>query len=239
MNQKLTFIRQGIVKHLFDFFMLFLAVSLGFVVDNYRDEFRSEQTALVLAGDLKADLVADSIEIQTMLHQCGRKMNKLDTLMNLIHQTSSPRNDTQLYYYSAFGNLRPWFERHSSTYVLMMSTGNLSNFTQEASAAITRYYIEIQETVALLEQERGILNSKIFPFQQQHFQIENFHSITHENKFLSRPVMHRWDDESRWLYHNYVNEMKTQNLHIAEQYQTLLTSGSACLTILNKEYDLH
>jgi hypothetical protein len=33
-------IRKIITKHLFDFFMLFLAVSLGFIVDNYREQFK-------------------------------------------------------------------------------------------------------------------------------------------------------------------------------------------------------
>lgn len=83
-------IPKAVSKHFFDFLMLFLAISLGFLVDNYRERKGSEQLASTLAVDLITDLSADSVVIVQMLHYGSRKKKMLDSLFNLI---DAPRSN--------------------------------------------------------------------------------------------------------------------------------------------------
>jgi hypothetical protein len=238
MNNEKTSLKKIISNHFFDFFMLFLAVSLGFLVDNYRDEQNSKSIATEMALDVIEDIKSDTAAIQDMLLHCEHKQHRLDTLFNLINDDITHFDDTVIYRLSAYVNKRPWFERHGSTIYLLLNAGYLSSFSKDASVCITTYDLECQKLFALLEIEKSTLNNKVVPFLQQVFHTENFVSIIHSNTFVCKPELRNWNQDTRWLYHNYITEMQILNNNILQYYQQLLAQATLTIQILQKEYML-
>jgi hypothetical protein len=230
-------IRKIITKHLFDFFMLFLAVSLGFIVDNYREQRDSDKLAFDLSNDLILDVQQDSIAIQTMQFHCNLKKLRLDSLSKLIDDNAKEYNDSLIYYYTAFALKRPWFEKHGSTFALLVNAGYLDNLSKEASAAITSYEKECSKLIYNLELENQIIQTKINPFIQQKFNTEYFDSITNARTFTTKLELHNWDNQTRWLLHNYVSELINLNNTITNHYIHLSVKANITLTILKKEYN--
>lgn len=228
--------KDAFVKHFFDFFMLFLAVSLGFVVDNYRDNSNSAKLAHDLASDVTDDIRNDTAAITDMLQHCHHKKIRLDSLYNLVDDHITDYNDSLIYIYTAYANRRIWFERHGGTIYLLLNAGYLSNFSKEASVSITNYDIECQKLLELLQLEKQNLNNKIDPFLQNLFHTENFVSIINTNTFVIKPELHHWTPDNRWLFHNYITEMKILNNNITLHYEHLRQKAILTLQILNREY---
>ncbi len=230
-------IRKIISKHLFDFFMLFLAVSLGFFVDNYREKRASDKLANDLGNDLILDIQADSVSIQEMLIHCKLKNTRLNNLSALIDDDVQTFNDSSIYYYTAFALKRPWFEKHGSTYTLLLNAGYLDNLTKVVSSAVTNYENECTKLIYFLEQENQLINFKINPFIQQKFHTELFDSIVYSNPYKHKPELHNWNNESRWLLHNYTTELIGLNNKITNHYIHLLDKAHTTLSCLKKEYN--
>lgn len=236
MNEKLKAAKEWLVKHFFDFFMLFMAVTLGLVVDNYRDEQSSRQLAEELTTDLYADICADTAAVNDMMDHCKHKKYRLDSLFKLIDDAGSAARDSQLYRLSAFVNKRPWFERHGSTITMLINSGYLSSLSKRASLAVSAYDIECAKIMDHLRQERQILNEKIFPFQQRIFHTENFEPLVQGIPLETPPMLRDWSDDTRWTYRNYITELQSMNDAIAAHYQHLQTKADSTLRILHQEY---
>lgn len=236
MNKEKSKFRRAVSEHFFDFLMLFLAISLGFIVDNYRDDREKTKLSTTLAKDLLTDLASDSIAIDKMLSNGHTKERILDSLFDLVDADRNNKNDTLLYRYSAFVRDIPWFDKHDATIKLLLNSGSLSYFTNIASLAITDYDIDCQKVINLITQEREILNFKIYPFQQTIFHTQNFESYIHKRIFKHRPDLHKWDTESKWLYRNYIIEMKILNREKVVVYGQLMASNIKTANIIRSEY---
>ncbi|MEN9684549.1 MAG: hypothetical protein RLZZ28_335 [Bacteroidota bacterium] len=236
MSEKVNRIKRLFIEHFFDFLMLFLAVALGFVVDNWRDEYNAAKTTKEVAFELVMDISKDSGRIDELVLHCRKKMYKLDSLYEIIDDKPGYKNDSLLYLFSAYVSLRPWFERYGGTFQMITNTGLLDNFTKIAASELAKYQIDCTKLISLLEQERNLLTNKIYPFQQQVFHTENFHSLVDEHKLLVKPELRNWTEEKRWLYHNYITELKIMNHHVYTQYLLLQERARSVIRLLKKEY---
>jgi len=236
MEKKKTPLKNLLTEHGFDFITLFLAVMLGFFADNYRDKVEAEETTNQLANELIADISSDTININEMILHANHKMHQLENLYLLLNEHHSESHDSLIYLSSACVNHRPLFERNSSSFIATINTGHLSYFSKPALKAITKYNIECEKISDLLRQERLILDSKIYPFQQKIFDTENFLSIVSNKTLSTKPIIRDWSDESKWIYKNYVIELKIINARIKEHYHALFKEANRTINILNSEY---
>jgi hypothetical protein len=236
MKESVVSLKNSILKHFWDFFMLFLAVTLGFFVDNYRDKYNEKKLAKELAAELVQDIQFDTLSLRNMLDFCAIKKQRLDSLYLLIDDETTIYNDSLIYFYSAHVNNRPKFERSGQTFALFTNTSYLNSFSKEVALSITKLDISYSKTMVALEHERNIKATKIFPFQQQIFHTEIFQSIIKNNTSITKPILRNWNKDTRWLYHNYVTELKIENQHVEEEYDNLLKNAKQALEILKKEY---
>lgn len=215
---------------------MFLAITLGFFVDNYRDSYLARETVEMIAGDMVQDISADTTEIHEMLKGAYKKGAALESLCSMLDDGSYKTQDSLLYMYSAYLNRRILFERNNSSYNLLVSTGYLRYFSRESGSAITQYDIDCKSVTDLLLQERQLLNNKVFPFQQTIFNIDNFHSIIDDGHFSAPLTLHNWNDDQAMIYRNYISELKVLNKYIIMEYDSLLSSASATQRVLISEY---
>ena len=80
--------------YLFDFFILFLAVTLGFFVENQRKYYSDQQKEKDYVRSLIQDLKEDTIKINYMIGGNNTMVTGLDSLINILYQYK--KNDTAI-----------------------------------------------------------------------------------------------------------------------------------------------
>ena len=88
---------KGIKQYFFEFFMLFLAVFCGFLVENFR-EHRIEEEERVFMESMVEDLKSDTVNIAKMCSNSAEVVRMADSLIHLIRKPSSDQYGRTLYY---------------------------------------------------------------------------------------------------------------------------------------------
>ena len=73
-------------EHFLEFFMLFLAVSLGFFAENQREHYVERHRETQYMESLVEDLKNDTIEFNNVTKGNKRLVNKIDTALTIFYQ---------------------------------------------------------------------------------------------------------------------------------------------------------
>src|SRR6185436_3371246 len=83
--------------YIWEFFMLFLAVTLGFFVENQREHYVERQRAKEFAYNLLFDISNDTVRLDHLTKYETWKENSLDTLIILLNNNKNQYNASQFY----------------------------------------------------------------------------------------------------------------------------------------------
>ena len=132
--------RKKWTHYFWEFFMLFLAVTAGFFVENQREHYiehlRARQYALSLADDLKQDTAA----FRRLRELYALNVQKADILSSLIKNKSLSRIPGGTLYY--YGDIVRWVNVmtfHDATIQQLKNSGNLRYFSAELQNMISEY----------------------------------------------------------------------------------------------------
>jgi len=90
------------LKHYFiEFFMLFLAVSLGFLADNYREHNVEKERAREMAIGLYSDLEMDSLLLHKLMARKDLFIKEMSSLIKTLSDKDVKNKITMLTYYQA------------------------------------------------------------------------------------------------------------------------------------------
>ena len=94
--------RKKWIHYFWEFFMLFLAVSAGFLVENQREHYMEHQRAKIYAANLYEELKQDTINLIKTIERIKTVAGRLDTfcLLSAEKETRKASNG-MLYYYSS------------------------------------------------------------------------------------------------------------------------------------------
>lgn len=162
--------------HLWEFFMLFLAVTLGFFVENQREHFvelkREKEYIRSMIEDLRLDTAGFALD-NNMRSQA---ISMYDSVIILLNKEIRTQFDQQRLYYLARMSIRlsPFPKLNDRTYEQMKSSGNLRLIHDNNIAdQITKYYfnskefsLNIDQTLlrlqSLIEYQGKIFNATVF-----------------------------------------------------------------------------
>ena len=139
---------KNIIKYLSDFFMVFLAISLGFLADNLRENYSIKRDLSKNYQSLINDLKQDSINMSVILSRDESKnFESLVKLNNLIYNFHKKNIDwiqmkkeiKTLEMLPAYGTLF----MDNSTFKNMQSSGLLSSIDNEDLKNELSYYYEV------------------------------------------------------------------------------------------------
>ncbi len=88
-------------EYLLEFFMLFLAVTMGFFVENQREHYIEKQRARQYAVSLIEDLKADTAELNRSVSGTKKSVSEVDTLLAELNKPTALQNDTLLQHLTA------------------------------------------------------------------------------------------------------------------------------------------
>ncbi|MBI5858431.1 MAG: hypothetical protein HZB42_12375 [Sphingobacteriales bacterium] len=218
--------RKKWTHYLWEFFMLFLAVTAGFLVENWREHFVEHKRAKAFAASLIEDLKKDTAALNQALEFSGTKNKGLDRLVELLHQSPDKWHDSVFYdAVQYFPRIAP-FVHTQGTYEQIKNSGSLRYFPQRLVGLLNQYDVYSKRA-----EDRDALNSKqvletFIPFSSGFI---NYEVIL---DFIShRPVSHsmynkmKGRDEADQFINYAVMARRGQERSLSEYEQLMKLSG--------------
>jgi len=128
--------------YFWEFFMLFLAVTLGFLVENQREHYIEHQREKKYIRSMIEDLKEDTSSFRRAIEINGRACSDLDTLIVLLKRDDRGLFAKKIYYLARLTPIAdPYLVCQDKTYEQMKSSGSLRLIQKETVLnEISRYY---------------------------------------------------------------------------------------------------
>jgi len=232
-------------EYLLEFFMLFLAVFLGFVAENIREEkverHREKQLVISLANDIKTDI--NRLTKIITLRQI--KDIKLDSLMFLLNAVNRSDNGNSIYFNAVdVGrrmNIR--FTPDDGTMQQLKNAGGLRLISNRNVAdSITQYDVSCANLVIIEEIEDAVIQEyrsseyKMFnPLVFEQLQKETFDEATRPT---NNPALLPFDNAVLNELNSRLRTARLYNRAVLRDTKANLGKAKNLLAILSKEYSL-
>jgi len=164
--------------YLFEFFMLFLAVTAGFFVENRREHFIENKRAAQYSKQLLADLRLDSSFFENRKRDIESRQQWHDSLLYLLTQKPAATNREVLetLFLVSFAYDLPVT---TTTYTQMKASGSLRYMeNQELVASLQNYYdVLLPRCNKLTETSLSYYMQYINPYYLQHIRVQDYDSF--------------------------------------------------------------
>lgn len=130
-----------------EFFMLFLAIILGFFVENQREAYVERQSAKVLAQSMLEDLRQDREALQEAIRFAEEKDLEIENFLQMLHLPGDSWDTLALYKGMTTVFTTFPFSPTDGTYSQMKSSGTLRFFNQVLVNKMNAYDNQLKKTV--------------------------------------------------------------------------------------------
>ena len=237
--------RKKWTHYFWEFLMLFLAVTLGFFVENQREHYIEHQREKQFINSLFNDVRSDTANIAKIITARTVKERMLDSISNMMNSPHPADFVKQIYPYAVLiGRTLPYrFVPNDGTMQQLKNSGALRLIRNRAVVdSISKYDINVRSILGQYAVEENQIEhyrtagAKIFDALV-------FNSMIDENATVVRPPQDNTSfqsysarDLSEWNYRIYglngINKANRRDLRL------LLKQATALLEILKKEYHL-
>lgn len=225
-------------EYFLEFFMLFLAVFLGFLAENWREHLVEKERAKVLAQSLYADLKKDTVELQRDIRFSSSKATAADSIISMLHQPRNKWHDTAFYRsLTEIATINP-FIATQGTYQQMKASGSLRYFKQSLVNLMNAYDVQISRTALRDEIDERHNQDKVAVFAYDAFNIEILFDMR-----LGKPITHPLymnlaDANAVNKFINLIAAAKVMAVRSTMEYNEQLKIGEQLIEELKKEFRL-
>jgi hypothetical protein len=224
-------------EYLFQFLMLFLAITLGFFVENQREHYIERRRAKQYAGLLIADLKSDTSFFKKEANRLSGLQGRFDTLINLLRQPVSAANDliaNRLFYINYVSDATVI----TATYNQMKTSGSLRYIKNPRVIANLQEYYEIKLPRCIRSSERSLafFQEYLLPFF-----INNVREVkSHKSDTLNKgnPVIIGRSTDSDQRLSNIIEKAQTILMIANRFYEPANRKAGELISMLKKEYRL-
>lgn len=220
-----------------EFFMLFLAISLGFFVENQRETYVENKSAKVLAQSMLADLEQDREALHEAIQFAKEKDQAVEDFLDMLHAPKATWDTMAIYMgitkvFTTFP-----FAPTDGTYSQMKSSGTLRYFDQALVNQMNTYDNQLKKTV-FREEIVEKAEWELVPFAAT---ILNF-EVTGELRF-NRPVTKKMyikipDQNTLEIFINKIVTVRTMMGRSLQEYKAQLEIGEDLIEEIKKKYRL-
>jgi len=139
--------KKGIKEYFFEFLMIFLAVTLGFIAENIRENYAEHKSAGEYASLLIEDLATDTVELNRAAHVQNLIITAGDSLGNLLSSDPKLIVGGKLYYYEYLSSARWNFISRDATLQQLKSSGALRYL---GDTSLIRKIMNYEESVKVI-----------------------------------------------------------------------------------------
>lgn len=120
--------RKKWTHYFWEFFMMFLAVTLGFFAENQREHYLEHQREKEYAKSLYDDLKVDTMVIQRTIHEKEWVTKLLDSAEHILKNNTIREHNEFLYYAERYIGFNDIFTSQKITFEQLKSSGNFRYF---------------------------------------------------------------------------------------------------------------
>jgi len=154
--------------YLWEFFMLFLAVTLGFLVENQREHYVEKQRAKIYAANLYEDLKKDTATLTDVIEENDFFTHTMDTLCTLLASWDKHKiTSGMITFYASYTPAINFFSPENSTIQQLQSSGNLRIMGYDISQKISEY----TQRLTALENDYALNRSEFEKMEALYFRI--------------------------------------------------------------------
>jgi len=235
--------RKKWTHYFWEFFMLFLAVTAGFFVENQREHYiehlREKQYMRSLVNDLKEDIKILDEQISKHIS----RNRQMDTLISLLKNKIAPEQNNNIYYFGRIASRNDIFNYNNRTIDQMRNSGAFRLVrNQEISNLIMSYYGKIKSLEMLegIEQKEGEEYRKM---AIRVFDPEVFNSMVNEQDNIimplnNNPSLRTSDPNLLTDIAGWVQYMKSSRTGLANQKAELKKIAEQLITLITQEFHL-
>lgn len=242
-------------KYFFEFILIFLAVFLGFLADNIREEYFERQQAIELARSFYEELINDSISAASRVDARIKKEKAIEYMVSFFRDSSLTASSKELsvnFLWATTVRTPVIFTPRTVVLEQLKSSGSLRYFKStelqklvgDLSIAID-YIIERQAVEASVYQqyiEPIMINHMDYQFQNKLFSVGIFDRLADfENSDEVIPFkLTQLDKIDRQAIVNALSYYHTNNIKSTRMipFKDYLEVNAALLEVLRKEYKL-
>jgi len=225
-------------EYLLEGFMIFIAVMMGFIAENIRENITNGEHAEQLTSQLAQDLRADIKQLDDIYSGETHIVKSNDTLLNLLQQPLKPSNTQKILWFVARSHSLWPFHPSTGTIAAIKSEIHLKQFSNSkiiSHIAAYEGHTELLHTVQdiTLQYQRNYLE----PFLRQHFMAADIDMV-----FQRRPVQ---TAETRNLTQENLTQLAADMVLIRINTNELLednrktrNDAQALLQYITKQYNL-
>jgi len=179
--------RKKWTHYFWEFLMLFLAVTLGFFVENRREHYVEKQRAKEFAKSMVADLISDTSGINDLVFLYDSLSRNTDSFLLLISSgniQSVPGG--KIYYYGDAANTGMRMAFHAATIEQLKSSGSLRYFPQPLRDRVSKYD-QVVQNFNLRQNNEPILNIETKKYFEKIFDnrvLERLYNTHHPDSLL-------------------------------------------------------
>ena len=234
--------RKKWTHYFWEFLMLFLAVTLGFFVENQREHYVEHQRELQYMRSMVEDLKLDTTELTGHIRMRMERDEMFDSLVYLLTQTNIRENGNSIYYIGRIVSPPISFFPNDRTIQQLKSAGGLRLIRDmDISNSIMAYDRKMRQSVFELGDEQQVRGeyrlsaNKIFSGQV-------FHQMM-MNKEIKRPIGNpALFSEDKALLNEFIMEtqyLEKVNQKQAARAQELVDQARKLIADIVKGYHLH
>lgn len=219
-----------------EFFMLFLAVTLGFFAENIREHYVEHERAEKYLLQLMADLKQDTIKINSCNDFKTIKERQADSLVELLNSKDISQHTREIYYYSRMMPIREPFYGTEGTLNQLQNAGGFRIINNDEIVQLINSYIAAKEKINQIQDMQDFSSLQMRSSSNKIFdsRIENEMLNIHSNssyRYFIKPIKENmplasYDKTSINDYCNWVVWMMTSekyNYVLLEQLKTRAT----------------
>jgi hypothetical protein len=230
--------------YFWEFFMLFLAVTLGFFVENQREHYIEHKREKQFISTMVEDLKSDTAQLSETIAYKKSKEKMLDSLIMYLSRAEYQKYGNDIYYYARNVTRPQYFSPNDRTIQQLKNSGALRLIRKlSISDSIMYYDQQLRYLFTLNEDERSIrdnfrdLIGSVFDGKVFYSQIDSV-DFANYNRPNGNPSLILQDAISINKVISAAQYLKTVIRGVRVRQERIKYTAVQLLSFLQKEYDL-
>jgi hypothetical protein len=238
--------KKSLGRFIFEFILLFLAVTAGFFVENLRENWSEKKQERELIKTMVEDLEIDIQSLDSAINLRSNRVVMLDSLTQLINSTDANRWTHRLY---VFGRKVTRILDFSflSTDRTFEQLKNANGFrlieNQKVAVRISKYYEQVNQ-IKQLQVVEGDFTKIYLPISYRVFDglvfdrvVDNKGRVTSFLMSENPPLLKGYENHLNDFNGN-LNNIKSVNKYISDSETKLIAQAQKLIEFIKKEYQL-
>lgn len=229
-------------KHyLFEFLMLFLAISAGFLVENMREHYVEGKRERDFIKSYVEDLKQDTAKIVANINLRNSKSLILDSLIRLLNSPDPNGDGQSAYYYGRRTTRSTLFQANDRTIKQLKNAGGLRLIKNQSASNAIMTYDQANDYIVYLQSREFEELSVMYPLLARLYDANVLETMIQEmdiNRPLGNPALRTTDRNLLLDLTYYLHQYKTTQVVIIARLNSLMHAATGTMQFLQEEYQL-